>query len=290
MSKASTSLRQRIANGRPLLLPGAFDALTALVVAELGFEAVYVSGAGVTNASLGVPDIGLITLMELAGHVQAMREVVDIPIVVDADTGFGGPMNVRRTVQVLQRAGADAIQLEDQTFPKRCGHFTGKDVIPTAEMEAKLAAALDARASDDLLIIARTDARANLGIDEAIQRVERYRQIGADVAFVEAPLSEQELVRVGAEVNGPKLVNMIEGGLTPVLPAERLGEMGFTIILYANSALRAAVYGIRTVLGRLHEDGTTLGVVDAMVSWDERQRLVGKPSFDEMELRYEVKE
>ncbi len=284
------TLRRRLASGAPLLLPGTSDALTALAIAEFGFEAVYVSGAAVANVSFGVPDIGLVTLTELAEHVRAISGAVEIPVVVDADTGFGGPMNVQRTVRALEQAGASAIQIEDQTFPKRCGHFAGKEVIPAAEMVAKIEAALDARASQDCLIIARTDARAILGLDAAIERAERYREAGADVVFVEAPQNEAEVAQVAASVKGPKLINMVEGGLTPLLPQAELARLGFSIILYANSALLGALHGMRQVLARLRDEGTTLGVLDSMVGWDERQRLVRKPQFDELERRYETKE
>jgi 2-methylisocitrate lyase-like PEP mutase family enzyme len=272
--------------GEALLLPGAPDALTARVIEALGFEAVYITGAGVTNARLGVPDLGLITLSELADTVEAVREAVTLPIVVDADTGFGGPLNVRRTVQTLERRGANAIQLEDQTFPKRCGHFTGKEVIPAPEMVAKLHAALDARADDALLIVARTDARQMLGLEAALERAERYREAGADVIFVEAPESAEELAEIARRIDGPLLVNMVEGGATPQLDASELSALGFAIVLYANAALRGAVHGMQAVLGHLKRTGSTAGVLDQMVEWEERQRLVGKPLFDALGDRY----
>src|SRR6185437_6824898 len=249
-------------------------------------EAVYITGAGVTNARLGVPDLGLITLSELADIVEGVREAVQIPIVVDADTGFGGPLNVRRTVQTLERRGANAIQLEDQTFPKRCGHFTGKEVIPAAEMVAKLHAALDARTSDDVLVIARTDARQMLGLEAAVERAELYREAGADVIFVEAPESAGELAEIGRRIDGPLLVNMVEGGATPQLPDSELSALGFNIILYANAALRGAVHGMRMVLQHLKRTGSTEGALEQMVGWEERQALVGKPFFDELSERY----
>jgi len=274
----------------PLILPGAPDALGARLIEALGFEAVYITGAGVTNARLGVPDLGLITLTELADTVEGVREAVALPIVVDADTGFGGPLNVRRTVQTLERRGANAIQLEDQTFPKRCGHFAGKEVIPAAEMVAKLHAALDARTDDALLIIARTDARQMLGLEAALERAELYREAGADVIFVEAPQSADELATVGQRLNGPLLVNIVEGGATPQLPASELSALGFTVILYANAALRGAVHGMQVVLRHLLQTGSTAGVLEQMVAWDERQALVGKPFFDELSDRYATPE
>ena len=275
-----------VGDGGPLLLPGAPDALTARLIEQVGFEAVYVTGAGVTNRHLAMPDLALITLSELADHVEAMRGAVEIPIVVDADTGFGGPLNVRRTVQVLERRGANAIQLEDQVFPKRCGHFAGTEVIPADEMVAKLDAALDARRDDSLLIIARTDARQASGLEAALQRAERYREAGADVIFVEAPQSREELAEVGRRLRGPLLVNVVEGGATPQLPAGEFGELGFSIVLYANAALRGALWGARGVLDELKRTGSTAGALDRMLGWDERQRLVGKPFYDELSDRY----
>lgn len=268
----------------PLILSGAPDALGARVIESLGFEAVYITGAGVTNARLGVPDLGLITLTELADTVEAVREAVAIPIVVDADTGFGGPLNVRRTVQTLERRGVNAIQLEDQVFPKRCGHFAGKEVIHVAEMVAKLHAALDARGNDELVIIARTDARQMLGLEAALERAELYREAGADVIFVEAPQSRDELAEIGRRLAGPLLVNIVEGGATPQFPAQELGALGFAIVLYANAALR----GMQVVLEHLRRTGSTLGALEQMIGWEQRQELVGKPFFDELSARYTI--
>lgn len=274
------------ADGEPLILPGAPDALGARVIEALGFKAVYITGAGVTNARLGMPDLGLITLTELADTVEAIRDAVEIPIVVDADTGFGGPLNVRRTVQTLERRGANAIQLEDQEFPKRCGHFAGKEVIPAAEMVAKLQAALDARGNDSLLIVARTDARQVLGLEAALERAELYREAGADVIFVEAPESRDELAEIGRRLDGPLLVNVVEGGATPQLPADELGALGFAIVLYANAALRGAVHGMHVVLEHLRRTGSTLGALEQMIGWEQRQEFVGKPFFDALSERY----
>jgi 2-methylisocitrate lyase-like PEP mutase family enzyme len=280
-------MRELLAGDRgPLLLPGAPDALTARLIEQIGFEAVYVTGAGVTNRHLAMPDLALITLSELAEHVEAIRGAVEIPIVVDADTGFGGPLNVRRTVQVLERRGANAIQLEDQVFPKRCGHFAGTEVIPADEMVAKVDAALDARRDEALLIIARTDARQASGLEAALERAERYREAGADVIFVEAPQSREELAEIGRRLRGPLLVNVVEGGATPQLPAAELRELGFSIVLYANAALRGALWGARGVLDELKRTGSTAGALEKMLGWEERQRLVGKPFYDELSDRY----
>jgi 2-methylisocitrate lyase-like PEP mutase family enzyme len=280
------TLRSRLRRGRPLLLPGAPNALTARVLEECGFEAVYVSGAGVTNTYLGAPDIGLLTLSELVDHVAAIREAVELPLVVDADTGFGNPINVGRTVRMLERAGAGAVQLEDQVEPKRCGHFAGKHVIGADEMVRKIEAALDARVGDDLLVIARTDARAVTGLDDACERANRYREAGADLVFIESPSSEAELASIPERVPGLHVANMVEGGLTPILPLERLGELGFAVVLYANSAMRAAITGMREVMGHLLRHGDTNDISDRFASWEERQTLVRKPIFDALSDKY----
>jgi 2-methylisocitrate lyase-like PEP mutase family enzyme len=279
-------LRARLSENAPLLVPGAPNALTARLLETCGFEAVYVTGAGVANTYLGVPDIGLLTLTELAGHVAAMREAISVPLIVDADAGFGNPLGVRRTVRLLESAGASAIQLEDQVEPKRCGHFAGKSVIPADDMVHKIQAALDARTSEDLLIIARTDARGVTGFDDACERANRYAQAGADVIFVEAPQSEHELAEIPRRVPATHMVNMVEGGLTPILPKRRLAELGFSIVLYANTAMRAAITGMREVMSHLHEAGDTIAVTDRLASWDERQSLVGKEFFDRLSETY----
>ncbi|MGH9109646.1 MAG: isocitrate lyase/PEP mutase family protein [Acidimicrobiales bacterium] len=274
------------AEQRGLLLPGAVDAATARLVEELGFGAVYLTGAGFANAHLGYPDLGLVTLTELVDHVAATAETVRIPLVVDADTGFGNPLNVQRTVRLLEQAGAAAIQLEDQVTPKRCGHFDGKEVISRQEMVRKIEAAVDARRGDTL-VIARTDARAVTGLDDAIRRAASYRDAGADILFVEAPTTRDELARIPAEVPGPHVVNMVEGGKTPLYGIDELAALGFTVILYANTAFRAALFGARAALRELRDTGGSTGVVDRMITWDERQDLVRKDELDAAEARYQ---
>lgn len=283
----SKQLRERVTMRRgPLLLPGVGNALTARILEEAGFEAVYVSGAGVTNTYLGAPDVGLLSLPEIAAHVAAIRDAVEVPLVVDADTGFGNALNVQRTVRELERAGANAIQIEDQTSPKRCGHFAGKSVVDTSEMVGKIHAAVDARLDDDLILIARTDARAELGMDEACDRASAYLLAGADAVFVEAPRDTDELALIPKRVPGIHVANMVEGGLTPILPLNQLGEYGFAIVLYANTVMRAAIAAMKTAAAQLHEQGDSLGLTADIASWHDRQTLVQKDRYDELDKRY----
>lgn len=290
MTSTSRALRDLLDPEQgPLLMPGAPNALTARVVEESGFDACYVSGAGVTNTYLGMPDLGLLSVSELADHVAVMADAVRIPLVVDADTGFGNAINVRRTLRQIERAGAAGLQLEDQVSPKKCGHFTGKEVIDTDEMVGKIKAACDARADDDFVIVARTDARAIEGIEAACERAARYAEAGADVLFVEAPRSIDEMRTITTTVPGLHVANMVEGGLTPLLTRDQLAELGFAIGLYANSAMRGAVAGMRTVLQHLAKHGDTLDAAEHMITWADRQQLVRKPEFDELEQRYAVR-
>jgi 2-methylisocitrate lyase-like PEP mutase family enzyme len=267
-------------------VPGAGDALTARVIEDIGFEAVYVTGAGIANTQLGVADLGLPTLTELVLQVQRIADAVALPLIVDADTGFGGPLNIVRTVRELERAGAQAIQLEDQASPKRCGHFDGKTVVPIEEMLLRLAAALDARRSQETLIVARTDARAIEGFAAAVARAQAYAQAGADVIFFEAPVSIEEFQQLPALVGAPMLANMVEGGKSPLLSADELESFGFIVVIFANTALRAAVKGMQEVLRGLRSEGTTRGFLDRLVPWDERQRLVHLDELQALERRY----
>jgi 2-methylisocitrate lyase-like PEP mutase family enzyme len=280
--------RARIARGDALLMPGAANALAARVIEDLGFEAVYLSGAGLTNTYFGLPDLGFIGLAEVAQHTAAMRDAVELPIVVDADTGFGSALNVRQTIRGLERAGASAVQLEDQVNPKRCGHFSGKELIPLEEMLGKIKAAVDARHDPNLMILARTDARATEGLAAAIDRAAAFIEAGADMTFVEAPESPDEMRAIG-RLPAPQLVNLVVGGRTPILGLEELREMGFALVLYANAALHGAVHGMQAALGLLKETGR-LDESAPVASFGERQRLVRKPLFDELEKRYSSKD
>lgn len=272
------------------LIPGAPNGLFARVIEELGYEAVYVTGAGIANMNFGIPDIGLVSLKEVADVLTAIADCVNVPLLVDADTGFGNAVNVVRTVRMLERAGASGIQLEDQVFPKKCGHFSGKEIIPAAEMVGKIKAAADAREDSDLQIVARTDALAIEGVDRAIERAHAYAEAGADVTFVEAPVEEEQLLRIARELKVPQIANIVHGGRTPPVDRARLEEMGFAGVLYANAALQAALKGVSEVLATLRDEGTLSNVKDRLAGFDERQAMVRKDKFDRMEMRYRREE
>jgi 2-methylisocitrate lyase-like PEP mutase family enzyme len=279
-------LRAKLGERRGLLVPGAANALAARIIEDLGFEAVYLTGAGVTNSFWGLPDLGFVSLTEIAQHTATIREAVNIPIVVDADTGFGNALNVRHCVRVLERAGADAIQIEDQTMPKKCGHFSNKSVISVEEMAGKIKAAVDARGTGDFLIIARTDAVAVEGFEPAIERVERYIEAGADVTFVEAPERADELRKIPQRLSVPQVINVVVGGKTPVFSQEEFAKMGFGLVLYANVALQGAIAGMQAALKQLKASGRMDESSATVASFAERQRLVKKPLFDELEGKY----
>lgn len=276
-------LLDRVTSGSPLVAPGAANALTARVIADLGFEAVYVTGAGIANTYLGTPDIGLVTLTEVAAHVQAIRAAVDLPLIVDADTGFGNAVGVTRTMQLLESSGASAIQLEDQTFPKRCGHFEGKAVVPAAEMCRKVEAAVAAR-QQGCLVIARTDALATEGFDAAVARAARYAECGADLTFVEGPTTAEQLTALPDALPVPQVANLVQGGRTPLLPLTELA--GFGVVILANIALQGAIHGMRQVLQFVKSHDGIGGAEHLIADWAERQRIVDKPRWDDLERRY----
>jgi 2-methylisocitrate lyase-like PEP mutase family enzyme len=286
LERSTTRLKALLARKRGAILPGTPNALFARVIEDLGFEAVYVTGAGIANMALGIPDIGLVTLTELTDHVAAICAAIDVPVLADADTGFGNPVNVTRTVRALERAGAAGMQIEDQIFPKKCGHFAGKDVVPLAQMVQKIKAAVDTRQDNDFQIVARTDARAVRGFDDAIERAHAYVAAGADATFVEAPISVEELARITQALGVPQVANMVFGGLTPSVSQHRLAEMGFGAVLYANAALQAALKSVHEVLGSLKINGSLDQVRDRLASFEERQRAVAKDHYDALEARY----
>jgi 2-methylisocitrate lyase-like PEP mutase family enzyme len=282
----SKILRTKILERRGLLVPGAANALAARVIEDLDFEAVYLTGAGLTNSLWGMPDLGFISLAELAQHTAAMREAVNLPIIVDADTGFGNALNVWHCVRVLERAGADAIQIEDQIMPKKCGHFANKSVIPVDDMVGKIRAAVDGRMCEDLVIIARTDALSIEGFESAIERAQRYIEAGADVTFVEAPENIDLMRNIPQRLSVPQVVNVVVGGKTPVLAQKDLAAMGFGLVLYANVALQGAIAGMQQALAHLKNNGRVDETNAQVASFTERQRLVKKPLFDELENKY----
>ena len=279
-------LKQLVEARNGLLVPGAFNALSAKVIADLGFQAIYVTGAGVTNMWFGMPDQGFMGLHEIADHTARIRDAVDVPLIVDADTGFGNALNVVHTMRTLERAGADCIQLEDQVAPKRCGHFSGKEVISTEEAVSKIKAAVDARRDPDFLIMARTDAAATHGFEAAVERAQKFAEAGADILFVEAVTKPEEVRALPQRLAKPQLMNMVIGGKTPIFNAEQLGELGFGIVLYANAALQGAVMGMQKALTTLRDAKEVQESSGLVTPFAERQRLVSKHEWDALEKRY----
>ena len=279
-------LKQLVEARNGLIVPGAFNALSAKVIADLGFQAIYITGAGVTNMWFGMPDQGFMGLHEIADHTARIRDAVDVPLIVDADTGFGNALNVVHTVRTLERAGADCIQLEDQVAPKRCGHFSGKEVISTEEAVSKIKAAVDARRDPDFLIMARTDAAATHGFEAAVERAQRFAEAGADILFVEAVTQAEEVRALPQRLAKPQLMNMVIGGKTPLFNADQLGALGYGIVLYANAALQGAVMGMQNALTTLRDAKEVREDSGLVTPFAERQRLVGKPAWDALEKRY----
>ena len=283
------NLRQRLSEPRLLLAPGVYDALTALIAEQSGFEAAYLSGASIAYTRLGRSDIGLTTFSEVCDTVAAIAERISIPVIVDADTGFGNALNTQRTVRGFERAGARMIQLEDQTFPKRCGHLAGKGVVPVGEMTGKLKAALDARASADTLIIARTDAVAVEGFEPALERAEAYLEAGADVLFVEAVRSEEQMRAVNARFAGrvPLLANMVEGGQTPVRSAADLEALGYRIAIFPGGTARAVAHTLQGYYASLKAHGTTALWRERMLDFDGLNAVIGTPELLAQGKRYD---
>jgi len=281
------SLKKRLSLDEILVVPGGYDAFTARLIESSGFEAVYLSGAGVSYTTLGQPDTGLITQTQMLERIRDIAHAISIPLIADGDTGYGNAVNVVQTVQLFEHAGAVAIQLEDQQFPKRCGHLSGKQLVTTEEMTAKIRAAVDARTSDEFLIIARTDARTVRGIEEAIFRGEKYIEAGADVLFIEAPQSEEDLAVIGrAFPDTPLLANMVEGGKTPLLTAEELHTLGYSIVIYPNSLTRRFAHAGVQLLTELKTAGTTQPLLEKMMSFQQLNHLLGYESLQALERAY----
>jgi 2,3-dimethylmalate lyase len=281
-------LRDMLACSEPVLAPGAYDALTARLVEQAGFEAVYMSGFGTAASLLGRPDVGLLSFSEMVDNARRIARAVEMPVIADADDGYGNPINVIRTVQEYEAAGVSAIHIEDQVSPKKCGHLEGKQVIEASEMVEKVRAAVEARQSEDFVLIARTDARAVEGIDGALERARLYREAGADVLFVEAPQSEEEVTTVAqAFPDVPLLFNWLEGGETPPVPLERLKELGFRLIIFPLSTMLAATRSVGEALAKIHADGSPISVAqDWLLPFGEFTDFIGLPEIRDLEARF----
>ena len=279
MSAQAQRIREAVA-ADTVLMPGLYDALTARIAARLGFDVVFISGYSVSATRLGEPDFGFLTQTEMVDAARAVCRVSTAPVIVDADTGYGNAVNVLRTVRELQDAGAAGVFLEDQVWPKKCGHMAGKRVVESAEHAAKIRAAVDARGERDLFVVARTDARQPLGLEDAIERCLAYKEAGADALFVEAPQSIEELERIAASLPGPLVANMVERGVTPHLSRSELRELGFSLVVCPLAALYAATRAVIEVLTELRDQGTTAGAYERMVTFDEFNALV------ELDARY----
>lgn len=271
---------------KPLVIPGVFDAIGAKIAQKVGFEAMFQTGYGTSATLFGMPDYGFIGSTETVENARRICRAVAVPVIVDADTGYGNALSVWKLVKELEGAGASGIFLEDQRWPKRCGHMSGKEVIRKEEYAEKLQAALDARQSKDFIIVARTDARATEGLDKAIERGLYYKKIGADVIFVEAPKSLQEMKKIGKSIKAPLVANMIEGGATPISSASTLHKMGFKIVLYPLSILFANAFASLQVLKELKKTGTTTKSRSKLVNFDQFNELVELPKFKKLESRY----
>lgn len=288
--RPTARLKQAMAPGACVMAPGVADCAMARLVASLGFAALYMTGSGTAAVRLGLPDIGLLTMTEMADNAARIADCTGLPLIADADDGYGNPLNVRRAVRMFERAGVAALHIEDQVSPKRCGHFAGKRLIATGDMQAKVRAAVDARSDADLQIIARTDALAVDGLAAALDRAAAYAEAGADVIFVEAPRTEAEIERIGRSLAVPQLFNMSTSGKTPHLPADRLAALNFRIAIYPNYVLYAALAGARSLLLRLKQGRTTDGLNQGLPSFAEFNDLMGMQDVRTLEARYAVPE
>lgn len=284
--KQTSVLRGLLASQNIVAAPGAHDALTAKIIEKTGFPAVYMTGYGQAASHLGKPDVGLLTMSEMVARAANIVEAVNVPVIADADTGFGNAVNVMRTVREYEKAGVAAIQLEDQVAPKKCGHMTGRQVVPAAEMVGKIKAACDARRDDDLVIIARTDARTVLGIEEAISRAKAYEEAGADLLFIESPESLDEMKKITASFSVPLLANMVEGGRTPLMTVQELSAIGYKLVIFPTASTYTATLAISRLMQQLLQTGTTAGMLDQMIAFTEFNELIGLPCIREYENEY----
>jgi methylisocitrate lyase len=279
-------LRQMLSSGEILVAPGVHDGLSARIIEQEGFKALYMTGYGTSASMLGKPDVGLLTLTEMAARASRLADAVNIPLIADADTGYGNAVNVTRTVREYEKAGVACLQLEDQVAPKKCGHMTGREVISRDEMVGKIKAACDARRDDDLMIMARTDARTTHGIEEALERGKAYEEAGADIVFIESPESEDEMKMITSAFNVPVLANMVEHGRTPFLTVPRLQEIGYDLVIFPVSATYVMAEAARKVMRTLKETGSTGAMVDSMIAFEEFNELMGLGDIRQMETRY----
>ena len=284
--RQTSVLRQLLAGQGIVVAPGAHDALTAKIIEKVGFPAVYMTGYGQAASHLGKPDVGLLTMSEMVSRAANIVEAVGIPVIADADTGFGNAINVMRTVREYEKAGVAAIQLEDQVAPKKCGHMTGRQVVPQAEMVGKIKAAVDARRDADLVIIARTDARTVHGLDEALARAKAYEEAGADILFIESPESTEEMKKITAGFTVPVLANMVEGGRTPLLPVPELAAIGYQLVIYPTASTYTVTLAVTRLMEQLKATGTTAGMLDQMIAFSEFNELIGLPQIRETEAVY----
>lgn len=285
MTRRTTALRTLLAGPGMVVAPGVFDGLSARIAVEAGFAACYLSGGAVARSS-GVPDLGLLTMTEVLARVREVCDAVPVPVIADADTGYGNALNVARTVTEFERLGVAGLHLEDQVQPKRCGHYAGKRLVDTAEMVGKLHAALDARHDSDLVIVARTDALAVEGEDAALARAQRYADAGADMLFVEAPTSREQIARIAAALDVPLLINMFAGGRTPLLTAGELAGLGYKVMIVPSDLQRAAISGMRRAAAELAAHGSTAALGDAIACFDERDRLVDLAGYQRLDEKY----
>lgn len=286
-NKRKISIRERLADANDIIiLPGVYDALTAKIAEDVGFETAFQTGYGTSASLLGMPDFGFLNAGETLENAKRIINSVNIPILVDIDTGYGNPLNVWKIVKDLERIGAKGIFLEDQVWPKRCGHMTGKSVIPKEEYILKLHAAIDAREDNEFIIVARTDSLAQFGIEEAIERGKEYKRIGADVIFIEAPKTIDQMKLIAKEIKAPLLANMIEEGITPNLTADQLRKMGFKMVVFPLSALYSATFAIKQTLQTLKKTGTTKELKNKMITFQEFNDLVNLSAYNKLEKKY----
>ena len=284
--RKTTMLRQMMTGKQIVVAPGAHDALTAKIIEQVGFSAVYMTGYGQAASHLGKPDVGLLTLTEMVARASNIVEAVNVPVIADADTGFGNAVNVMRTLREYEKAGVAAIQLEDQVAPKKCGHMTGRQVVSKEEMVGKIKAAADVRTDSDFMIIARTDARTVHGIGEALERAKAYEEAGADILFVESPESIEEMKQITSSFKVPVLANMVEGGRTPFLPVQELESLGYDLVIFPTASTYLVTKALKRLLTTLKETGTTASLIPEMITFEEFNDLIGLTKIREIESIY----